>query len=346
MACEFQLLINGVCRDGSDGESVDVINPAAGLSFGKVAYASPADIEEVVHLAERGLRTWSAVPPWERGRILKEAAARLRAGIVRIAEVITRAQGKPLAEAHIEIERSADFLEWGGEQARRIAGRIVPGRRPGQRIEIQPHPIGIVAAFTPWNFSMALAAKKFAGALAAGCPIICKPSQETPGSVLEMARTLIAAGVHPAAVAVIFGDANQVSTQLIESPSVAKITFTGAIPKRPPNCSRRRERRPHASARDPARWVEGKRHRYLSPEGKSARGSSSSRLLLAGVRLEKHAAGLPARQSAAHRSGRESSRGGNERTVGAYVPSGMRAITLISKSKPASQVTPTAVQLG
>jgi succinate-semialdehyde dehydrogenase / glutarate-semialdehyde dehydrogenase len=230
MACEFQLLINGVCRDGSDGESVDVINPATGLSFGKVAYASPADIEEVVHLAERGLRTWSAVPPWERGRILKEAAARLRADIVRIAEVITREQGKPLAEAHIEIERSADFLEWGDEQARRIAGRIVPGRRPGQRIEIQPHPIGIVAAFTPWNFSMALAAKKFAGALAAGCPIICKPSQETPGSVLEMVRALIAAGVHPAAVAVIFGDANQVSTQLIESPSVAKITFTGSIP--------------------------------------------------------------------------------------------------------------------
>jgi succinate-semialdehyde dehydrogenase/glutarate-semialdehyde dehydrogenase len=166
----------------------------------------------------------------ERGRILKDAARRLRDDIERIAHVITREQGKPVAEARIEIERSADFLEWGGEQARRIAGRIVPGRLAGQRIEIQPHPIGVVAAFTPWNFSMALAAKKFAGALAAGCSIICKPSQETPGSVIEMAKALLAAGVHPAAVAVVFGDANEVSTRLVNAPEVTKITFTGSIP--------------------------------------------------------------------------------------------------------------------
>lgn len=230
MTSEFQLFINGISREGSEGHSVDVINPATGQAFGKVAYASSSDIEEVIHFSGQGLRSWSAVSPWERGRILKDAAARLRANINHIAEVITREQGKPLAEARIEVDRSADFLEWGGEQARRISGRIVPGRRSGQRIEVQPHPIGIVAAFTPWNFSMALAAKKFAGALAAGCAIICKPSQETPGSVLEMAKVLVAAGVHPAAVAVIFGDASVVSTQLIASPSVSKITFTGSIP--------------------------------------------------------------------------------------------------------------------
>lgn len=230
MPSEFQLLIDGVSREGSENKYNDVVNPATGLPFGKVAYASTADIEEVLRLAEKGLRSWSAVTPWERGGILKEAASRIRVDVDRIAEVITREQGKPLAEARIEIERSADFLEWGGEQARRIAGRIIPGRSPGQRTEIQPHPIGIVAAFTPWNFSMALAAKKFAGALAAGCAIICKPSEETPGSVLEMAQALLASGVHPAAIAVIFGDARRVSTQLIEAPAVAKITFTGSIP--------------------------------------------------------------------------------------------------------------------
>jgi succinate-semialdehyde dehydrogenase/glutarate-semialdehyde dehydrogenase len=230
MTSLFQLLIDGTSREGSEGVTVPVVNPATGEAFGDVAYASASDLDEALSAARRGLKSWQAVPPWERGRILKDAARRLRDDIDRIAHVITREQGKPLAEAHVEIERSADFLEWGGEEARRIAGRIVPGRLPGQRIEIQPHPIGVVAAFTPWNFSMALAAKKFAGALAAGCSIICKPSQETPGSVIEMAKALLAAGVHPAALAVVFGEADQVSTQLINAPEVAKITFTGSIP--------------------------------------------------------------------------------------------------------------------
>lgn len=230
MTSMFQLLIDGTSREGSEGTTVPVVNPATGEAFGEVAYASSRDLDEALRAAQRGLKSWQAVPPWERGRILKDAARRLRDDIDRIAHVITREQGKPLAEARVEIERSADFLEWGGEQARRIAGRIVPGRVSGQRIEIQPHPIGVVAAFTPWNFSMALAAKKFAGALAAGCSIICKPSQETPGSVIEMAKALLAAGVHPAAIAVVFGEADQVSTQLINAPEVAKITFTGSIP--------------------------------------------------------------------------------------------------------------------
>lgn len=230
MTSLFQLLIDGTSREGSEGVTVPVVNPATGETFGDVAYASSSDLDEALSAARRGLKSWQAVPPWERGRILKDAAHRLRDDIDRIAHVITREQGKPLTEAHVEIERSADFLEWGGEEARRIAGRIVPGRVPGQRIEIQPHPIGVVAAFTPWNFSMALAAKKFAGALAAGCSIICKPSQETPGSVIEMAKALLAAGVHPAALAVVFGEADQVSSQLINAPEVAKITFTGSIP--------------------------------------------------------------------------------------------------------------------
>jgi succinate-semialdehyde dehydrogenase/glutarate-semialdehyde dehydrogenase len=188
MTSQFQLLINGTHREGSEGVPVDVLNPATGESIGQVAYASTVDLDEAVRVSERGLIAWQAVPPWERGRILKRAAERLRLDIDRIALVLTREQGKPLAEAREEIERSADFLEWGGEQARRIAGRIFPGRTAGQRIEVQPHSIDVVAAFTPWHFSMALAAKKFAGALGAGCSIICKPSQETPGSVIEMAE--------------------------------------------------------------------------------------------------------------------------------------------------------------
>jgi succinate-semialdehyde dehydrogenase / glutarate-semialdehyde dehydrogenase len=225
MSSRFQLLIDGEHREGPEGLAVDVINPATGDSLGGVAYGSPADIANALDAARRGLLSWQAVPAWERGRILKDAATIIRRDVDRIARILTLEQGKILSQARDEVHRAADFIEWGGEQARRIAGRIVPGRHAGQRIEVQPHPIGVVAALTPWNFPIALAAKKFAGALAAGCAIICKP-----GCVLAMAEALLEAGVHPAALAVVFGDASQVSTQLIESPVIAKITFTGSIP--------------------------------------------------------------------------------------------------------------------
>jgi succinate-semialdehyde dehydrogenase/glutarate-semialdehyde dehydrogenase len=230
MASQFPLLINGQRLEGSERASVEVLNPATGKSIGNVAYASRADIEQAVKTAREGLASWRRVSPWERGRLLKAAAENLRRDVDGVAAVMTREQGKPLHEAREEIHRSADFLEWGGEQARRIAARVIPGREPGHRIEIEPHPIGVVAALTPWNYPMALAAKKFAGALGAGCSIICKPSQETPGSALALAQALLDAGVHPAAIAVVFGEAGAISSQLIEHRAIAKITFTGSIP--------------------------------------------------------------------------------------------------------------------
>ncbi len=227
---EFPLVIDGQWRAGSDGSGAEVLNPATGESVGRVAYATADDLDEALQAAARGLREWNAVSPWERGAVLKRAAENLRADIDFAARTMTLEQGKALAEAKAEVARSADFLEWGGEQARRIAGRTIRGRDPGHRIEVETHPIGVVAAFTPWNFPMALAAKKFAGALGAGCSLICKPSEETPGSVLVMVKALLEAGVPPAAVGVVFGDPNRISSYLIASPVVAKVTFTGSIP--------------------------------------------------------------------------------------------------------------------
>jgi succinate-semialdehyde dehydrogenase / glutarate-semialdehyde dehydrogenase len=230
MTIQFPLVIDGKWREGSAKLSEHVFNPATGESIGKVAHASTADLDEALDAAARGLREWQAVTPWQRGAILKKAADALRADIDSIARTVTREQGKPLAEAKVEITRSAEFLEWGGEQARRITGRTLRGRDPRNRIEVETHPIGVVAAFTPWNFPMALAAKKFAGALGAGCSIVCKPSEETPGSVLAMAKALLDAGVPPAAIAVVFGKPEEVSAYLIPARTVAKITFTGSIP--------------------------------------------------------------------------------------------------------------------
>jgi succinate-semialdehyde dehydrogenase / glutarate-semialdehyde dehydrogenase len=230
MQTDFNLLINGSSRAGSTGDWVPVLNPATEETIGRVAYASSEDLSETIAAASRGLREWQSVAAWERGRRLKKAADFLRADVETAALTLTREQGKPLAEARDEVERSADFLEWGGEQARRISDRVVPGRLAGSRIEIQSHPIGVVAAFTPWNFPMALAAKKFAEALGAGCSIICKTSQGTPGSVLVMAKALLEAGVTPSALAVIFGQAEEVASRLITARETAKVTFTGSIP--------------------------------------------------------------------------------------------------------------------
>jgi succinate-semialdehyde dehydrogenase / glutarate-semialdehyde dehydrogenase len=230
MTIEFPLVINGKWRESSAKASHDVFNPANGESIGKIAFATATDLDEALDTAARGLEEWRAVAPWQRGAILKNAADRLRADIDSVARVITREQGKPLAEAKAEVARSAEFLEWGGEQARRITGRTLQGRQAGNRIEIETHPIGVVAAFTPWNFPMALAAKKFAGALGAGCSIICKPSEETPGSVLTMAKALLDAGLPPAVIGIVFGKPEEISSYLIPARAVAKITFTGSIP--------------------------------------------------------------------------------------------------------------------
>lgn len=140
-----------------------------------------------------------------------------------MARTLTLKQGQPLDQA--KVEGSTDFLEWGGEQARPIADRVVAGRTLGSRIEIQNHPIGVMAAFTPWNFPMALASKKFAGAWA-GCATICMPSQGTPGCVLAMATALLEAGVPPAAIAGIFGHAGPISDHLIEATETGRRSLT------------------------------------------------------------------------------------------------------------------------
>lgn len=226
----FQLLIDGQPRNGSQGQSDPVTNPATGAVIGTVSRSTQEDLDAAIEAARRGMQEWLAISQWERGGTLKRAADILRADLDAHARTLTLEQGKPLAEARAEVVRSAEFLEWGGEQARRISGRTLPGRDAGNRIEIQSHPIGIVAAFTPWNFPMALAAKKLAGALGAGCSIICKPSEETPGSVLVLARALLAAGVPGGAVSVVYGEPAMVSSYLIAHPAIAKITFTGSIP--------------------------------------------------------------------------------------------------------------------
>jgi succinate-semialdehyde dehydrogenase/glutarate-semialdehyde dehydrogenase len=226
----YQLLIDGQWIDGGDGVKEPVINPATEEVIGHFYHATSSDIDRAVASADQGLKDWQAVPQWEKGAILKRAAELLRQRKQDIAQVLTLEQGKPLSESVGEIERAADFIEWGGEEARRMAGRLMSGRDSGNSIEIRKVPVGVVAAFSPWNFPVVLTAKKLAGLLGAGCSCVVKPAEETPGSAIELVKALLDAGVPARTLNVVLGNPAQISSQLIAAPSVRKITFTGSSP--------------------------------------------------------------------------------------------------------------------
>ncbi|OIN09138.1 NAD-dependent succinate-semialdehyde dehydrogenase [Oceanisphaera psychrotolerans] len=226
----YQLHIEGRWTDGADGVTEAVINPATEEVIAHFCHATSADIERAVASAKQGLEEWKAVPQWEKGAILVRAAGLLRERKQQIAEILTEEQGKPLAESLGEIERAADFIEWGGEEARRVAGRLIHGRDQGNTIEIRKVPVGVVAAFAPWNFPVVLTAKKLAGLLGAGCSCVVKPAEETPGSAVELVRALLDAGVPGNALNMVLGKPAEISSTLIAHPAIRKITFTGSSP--------------------------------------------------------------------------------------------------------------------
>ena len=146
----------------------------------------------------------------------------------RIARILVREQGKVFAEARIETLMGADIIDWYAEEGRRSYGRIVPGRNPAVRQLVVHEPVGIVAAFTPWNFPVVTPARKIAGALGAGCAIIIKPSEETPGACVELARCFADAGVPAGVINLVYGIPAEISSYLIPHPTIKKISFTGS----------------------------------------------------------------------------------------------------------------------
>ncbi|OXY82172.1 NAD-dependent succinate-semialdehyde dehydrogenase [Oceanimonas doudoroffii] len=226
----YQLHIEGRWTNGADGVTEAVINPATEETVAQFCHATAADIDRAIASATQGLAEWKAVPQWEKGAILVRAAGLLRERKQHIAGILTEEQGKPLAEALGEVERAADFIEWGGEEARRVAGRLINGRDQGNTIEIRKVPVGVVAAFAPWNFPVVLTAKKLAGLLGAGCSCVVKPAEETPGSAVELIKALLDAGVPGNTLNMVLGKPAEISSALIAHPAIRKITFTGSSP--------------------------------------------------------------------------------------------------------------------
>jgi succinate-semialdehyde dehydrogenase / glutarate-semialdehyde dehydrogenase len=225
---DLRLLIGGEWASSDGRNSEAVMNPATGECIGELPHASKSDLDRALDSAQQAYPIWRGTSPQDRGKILKRAADLMHERAEHIARIATIEQGKPLHEARIETHVSADILEWYAEEGRRAYGRVLPQRTPGVRMTVLREPVGPVAAFAPWNFSVGNPCRKLGAALAAGCPCIMKPAEQTPASALEVARALMDAGLPKGVMSIVFGVPSEVSTHLLASPVIRKISFTGS----------------------------------------------------------------------------------------------------------------------
>ena len=223
-----QLYIAGEWLAAGERHTEEVLNPATGLPLARLPHATRADLDAALAAAQQAFAGWRATAPLERSRLLRAAAALVRERADPIARTMTLEQSKPLREARLEVLASADTFDWYAEEGRRNYGRVVPGRTLTQRITVLHEPVGVCAAFTPWNFPAITPARKIAGALAAGCTLILKLAEETPATGLALVRALHDAGLPPGVLNAVFGVPGEVSSYLLDSPVVAKFSFTGS----------------------------------------------------------------------------------------------------------------------
>jgi succinate-semialdehyde dehydrogenase/glutarate-semialdehyde dehydrogenase len=226
----IQLFINGHWREGAGARRLPVQNPATGIELGQVACAETSDLAEAADAAERGFAVWRRTSAFERYKIMRKAAQLLRERLELVARLMTQEQGKPLAEARMEILAAADTIDWFAEEGRRAYGRVIPARQQDVYQLVIQEPVGPVAAFTPWNFPINQIVRKLSAALAAGCSIIVKAPEETPASPAELIRVFIDAGVPDGVVNLVYGDPAHISSYLIAHPAIRKISFTGSTP--------------------------------------------------------------------------------------------------------------------
>ena len=216
--------------NGGGRKGEDVINPATEKPLAHLPHASKADLDEALEAAKKGFALWRATSAYDRAKIMRKAADLMRERHDAIAKIMVQEQGKVYAEARGEVIDSADIIDWYAEEGRRSYGRIVPGRVKGTRQLVVQEPVGVVAAFTPWNFPVLTPARKVGGALAAGCSLILKASEETPGACVEMVRCFADAGLPAGVLNLVFGVPSEVSEHLLAKDAVRKISFTGSIP--------------------------------------------------------------------------------------------------------------------
>ena len=230
MYTDLALHIGGNWQGGDGRKGEDVVNPATEKPLARLPHASQSDLDAALAAAEKGFKVWRATSAYDRAKVLRKAASLVRERAEVIARIMTQEQGKVFGESRLEVLTTADIIEWFAEEGRRAYGRIIPGRVKNTRQIVVQEPVGVVAAFTPWNFPTLTPARKIGASLAAGCAIIIKPSEETPGSCVELVRCFVDAGLPPGVLNMVFGVPANVSEYLIASDVVRKISFTGSVP--------------------------------------------------------------------------------------------------------------------
>ncbi|MBC8751534.1 succinate-semialdehyde dehydrogenase/glutarate-semialdehyde dehydrogenase [Paraburkholderia sp. WC7.3g] len=227
---KLRLFIDGQWIDKTDEGTVPVVNPADGEVLGHLPIAGRRELERAADAARRSFSRWASMLPLERFRIISTATALMRERSREIAHILTLEQGKPLAEAVREVTLSADIIEFLAEEAKRLPIRGVPARISNVLSQtVTRVPVGPVAAFTPWNFPANLPSRKLGGALAAGCSVVIKPAEETPATCMAIVECLVDAGMPEGVVNLVAGDPAFISSSLISSPQIAKISFTGSV---------------------------------------------------------------------------------------------------------------------
>ncbi|MEP7457589.1 NAD-dependent succinate-semialdehyde dehydrogenase [Phyllobacterium sp. SB3] len=220
--------IGGDWRAADNGATQDVSDPATGTVIGTIAWSGATETRAAIEAAHVAFKSWSQTLASERAAALLRMAAIMRENVELLASMLTLEQGKPLAEARTEVLLSANYVQWFGEEARRINGEIIPSPWKNNQILITREPVGVVAAISPWNFPMSMLSRKIAPALAAGCTVIVKPSELTPYCGLVYAVIAEKAGLPAGVVNVVTGDSKAIGGELTSNPLVRKLTFTGS----------------------------------------------------------------------------------------------------------------------
>jgi len=222
-----KILIGGEFRTTTDLPAINVINPCNEQVLWQAPACDETHVAEALEHARRALKTWSAVHGWQRGQVLRGIAAAMTRRKVDLAKALSLEIGRPLSQSEGEVGAAIEQFQWFAGEAERLFGETIPSRQGG-RLVTEHEPVGIVAAFTAWNFPINLMARKIAPALAAGCPVICRPSEQTPMTSTIIAECCVEGGAPAGVVQLLLGRAGDISPAILASNDVRKISLTGS----------------------------------------------------------------------------------------------------------------------
>ena len=220
--------VNGQWIQADSGETISVDNPATSEIIGKVPNFGASETKRAIEAASQAFPAWSKKAAKERAVLLRRWFELVMANQEDLARLMTLEQGKPLTESRGEVSYAASFLEWFGEEAKRVYGDTIPGHQADKRIVVIKQPIGVVACITPWNFPLAMITRKAGPAIAAGCAVVLKPAEQTPFSALALAELAERAGIPAGVFNVVTGDPRKIGPELSSNPIVRKLSFTGS----------------------------------------------------------------------------------------------------------------------